>query len=57
MRGTKRERLENHLQEISLNYNRKKLPHDNTDKLAPYTGEFSIYVSQGFLPKTLESPC
>ena len=33
MKDTKRERLENCLQEIYLNYNRK-ICHENTDKVA-----------------------
>ena len=50
MKDTKRERHENCLQEISLNYNRKNC--HKILKTSTYTREFSSYVSQGFLPET-----
>ena len=50
MKDTKRERLENCSQEVSLNNNRKNC-HKNTDKLAPITENSAFMFHKDFYPK------
>ena len=50
MRDTRRERLKDCLQEISLNYNRKDC-YENNDKLAPIPENLVFMFHKDFYPK------